>query len=109
MKSNLMDDLSSLTCINLDTISRLVDLSGDCICHSVADSIKSKENGTEINIGIGTIHILIEEDKIKYKFIPSEELERKVCTVAHTKKSPLVKRVEKSLVRSIERTYKDLL
>jgi hypothetical protein len=104
-----MIDLSSLTCIDIGIINRLVDLSDDCICHSVVDSIKSKESTTEIDIGIGTIYILVEEGSTKYKFIPSEELERKVCTSVKTRKSPLVKRVEKSLVKNIERTYKDLL
>ena len=64
---------------------------------------------SEIDLGFGTLLIKLEDDIIKYKFIPSSVLETNIKETVQKKKNPLVAAVDESLVSKIERCYKELL
>lgn len=107
--NNLMNDLSALTSINKLTMEKLIKLSRGCICHSVIENLLQKNPDTDIDIGIGVLHIRCEEDQVKYKFIPAKNLEENVAAAIQTKVSPITLEVEDALKDRVESAYKHLL
>ena len=64
---------------------------------------------SEIDLGFGTLLIKLEDDSVKYKFIPSNALETNIKETVTKKKNPLIAAVDSSLVQKIEHCYKELL
>ena len=109
MINNIIVDVSKLTKVPMEIIESMSALEEDCISHCVMESMLKKESLTSVDIGIGTLYILVEDSAVKYKFIPSTMLESKVNETLKTKKSSLIKKGEKSLKTKIEGAYKNLL
>lgn len=109
MEKNLIKDLSKLTTIPIDSLCLLSNKAIWCICDEVEDTILNGETITTIDIGIGNILIKNEEDEVKYKFIPSKELENNIIDTTINKKNPLKIIIEKTLINKILNTYKDVL
>ena len=107
--NDLTKDISILTTIKEDYLDNLIKKSEWCICSYVEETILKKENITKIDIGIGSLSILVEDNSIKYKFIPSEELENSIRTTIINDKNPLKLKLEKVLVDRITNVYKELL
>jgi hypothetical protein len=108
MIKNGLKDISVLTTIPYFSLQNLFRTLEDVISYDVKESLLDKENICEIDIGIGTLNILVTEDEIKYKFIPSKTLSEAVINSVQHKDSPLVIKAEQSLSRKIMNTYKDL-
>ena len=108
MKNKLITDLSKITTINEQTLEKLSTKCIWCICDAVEESIYNGETLSEIELGIGTLYILIEDDSIKYKFKPNKQLETNVINTVYYEKNPLQAEIEKSLVSKFNNTYKDL-
>lgn len=104
-----LEDLSLLTTIPKDTIINLFKKLNLCICDEIQDSSLGNEEISKINIGIGYLFISNSEDQIKYKFIPSKELEDSVKETLMEGKNPLQRTLEKNLVSKILNTYKDII
>ena len=109
MTHNLMDNLGSLTLIKSSILTKLVDVSENCICDYILNTIEEDEDITSINIGIGNIYINISDDELNYKFIPNKKLEKKILKTIDTGESPLVMSIEDKLNQRILNTYKELL
>lgn len=107
--NNLINDLSTLTTISSDSIKRLVNLSNVCICDTIEEDKLQNKDVSEIDIGIGVLYILISSETVKYKFIPSKELETNINTTIRKGVNPMEKFVETSLINKITNTYKDML
>lgn len=107
MKSELKKDLSTLTTINESTLSKLNDKVLWCINDIVEKSILNKDDTAEINLGLGTLIIKISNEEIKYKFIPSQDLEKSVTNTVVTERNELVSIMEETLVSKITNLYKD--
>ena len=106
---NLSEDLSNLTTIPTSALSKLSDKSVFCICNDVEESILKEENVADIDLGIGTLQILVDGNDLKYRFIPSKTLDINVKNTVINKKNPLTATVEESLVKRILNTYKNYL
>ena len=106
--SNLLEDLSVITRVCKYNFDELASKSVAIISHSVEESLRNKENITEVDIGIGTLLIKNEEETLLYKFIPSKKLEESVKTTVTSRKSPLAVMIDETLGRRITNTYKDL-
>lgn len=107
--NNLINDVSTLTTIPIENLKELVHLSNVCICDIVEeDKLKNKEV-CEIDIGIGTLYILISNESKKYKFIPSKELDTNINTTIRKGVNPMTRLVESTLVDKIINTYKDMI
>ena len=106
--TSIIDDLQKLTNIPKSSLEQLVDKVNYIISHAVFESMKSKENFTEIDVGIGFINILHEGDCIKYKFIPSSTLEKRICSTIRSDESPLIDKVESTLQQKVMNVYKTL-
>lgn len=107
---NLINDISTISTIGEDALAKLVNIAKYCICNAVDEVLLSKkDNVTSIDLGIGILSILVEDNSIKYKFIPSEELESGIRDVAIGDDNPFVIKFEKTLVNKITNLYKELL
>ncbi len=107
--NNVIKDISTLTTINEDYLKSLVTKSEWCICSYIEESILKKETITKIDIGIGFLSVLVEDNTIKYKFIPNKELEEAIRDTVINDKNPLKLKLEKSLVDKITKMYKEYL
>lgn len=105
---DLLKDISAITTIPQFSLQNLSNLMKDIIAYDVQESLLEKENICEIDLGIGMLNILITEDEIKYKFIPSKSLSDSVIYGVEHKDTPLIIKAEKSLNKKIMNTYKDL-
>lgn len=109
MGYNLIEDISQISTINEIYLSKLIDMSVWDISNCTEESILKNTPLTEINIGIGTLLILIEDNNIKYKFIPSKKLDKAIKDTVLDRKNPLILKLEKSLIEKISNIYKDLI
>lgn len=109
MKYNLIDDISSLSLIKPSILNKLVDISQSCLCDYVDNMSILEDSLVEVDIGIGTLNIFIEEDVIKYQFKPSKKLEKNLVQTVVDGNSQLTYKVEKKLNKKILNTYKELL
>lgn len=107
--NKLVNDISEITGVSLNALYELIDKSQLIIAHDVFENLKEKNSQTTLDIGIGTLYIKLEDEKIKYKFIPSKNLDKLVYQAATQKSSPLANRAELMLNKRIDQTYKELI
>ena len=106
---SLFSDISALTGIPKLTLEKISSKACLSITDSVLELVFNKNPQTAIDIGIGTLHIKIDESEIKYKFIPTKDLDKMICAAISTKISPLVTKLDSTLNERILATYKELL
>lgn len=106
METKLSKDLSVLTGISEQSIKKLAEKSIYCICNSVEDMLYSRDEELLIDIGIGSLKILVVDNVVKYKFIPCSKLENSVSKTVVNEQNELVDILESSLVTKIEDVYK---
>lgn len=107
-KTKLLEDLSILSGVAITNLDKLTSLEEDIIGHAVLEAVTNKDPIAEIDIGIGVLYILISDDEIKYKFIPSSKVQNSVKLAVDKRQSKLTQRVDETLARRIMHTYKDL-
>ena len=105
----VVKDLATLTTIPETALGKLIPKINYIIANGVEETILKEENIVEFDIGIGTLHLLIEENSVKYKFVPSEELNKAVVGTIKDDMNPLKYVLEKALVNKITNIYKELL
>ena len=109
MKTDLIKDLSIITTINESTLEKLNKKAVWCICDNLEKTIYNKEDISEIDIGIGNLLISLENNNVKYKFIPSKDFENQIVDTIVNEKNNLVNSLEETLVDKISNVYKNLL
>ena len=107
--NSLLSDISATTGIPKLTLEKLADKSCLILADSVLENIMLKSSQSAIDIGIGVLNIKIEDSQIKYKFIPSKELDKLVVNAVNSKTSPLISKLDLTLNERISATYKELL
>ena len=107
--TDLIKDISVLTDVSENTLNKFLPLCNYCIGHSVHESQCTHSDISEIDLGFGELHIKVESDSIKYKFIPSKELETMLVKTVTQHTSPIILKLESNLQEKIDRTYKELL
>lgn len=107
--TNLIKDISTLTDVTENTLNKFTSICTHCISHAVHESDCLHEDTTKIDIGFGELHIKIDEESIRYKFIPSKELEHSLIRTVTTHTSPIITTLETNLQEKIDRTYRELL
>lgn len=105
----LVDDISTLTTIPTTVLQQLVNKAIFCICNDVEENKLKNENLTEIDIGLGTLVISVEDNSIQYKLIPCKKLEAAIKNTIINGKNPLVDTIEKTLTQKILNAYKQYL
>ena len=106
---NIIKDLSDLTTIPTSALTKLADRAVLCMCNCVEESILENKQLTEMDLGIGTIQVLVDGNELKYRFIPSKQLDSAMKSTVIDKSNPLTAAVEATLVRRILNTYKNYL
>lgn len=107
---DLLQDISILTTIPRDSLEKLASISQYCICDGINEMLSTLEDNVCVfDIGIGSLSIKVENNNIYYKFIPSTSLEESLIKTIDNEENPLVAKLEKTLVKRITKTYKELL
>lgn len=107
MDVNIKEDLSTLTTINESVFTKLVNKIEWCISDGVEKAIKSGENQVNIDFDLGTLMINFDNEQIKYKFKPSQKLEKIVTNTVVNERNDLVLNIEESLISKLTNTYKN--
>ena len=107
--ATLIEDLSVLTDVSEPTLKKFIPVSIYCLSHNVFETLHKNENISEIDIGIGQLCIKIESNSVKYRFIPSKELDKCVTQAVTTGCSPMITKIDTSLQEKIERAFKELI
>lgn len=107
---NLIQDLSLITTISESHLRKLVDKSSWIICNDCIEGLYTKSDKVvDIDIGIGILYISLDKNNIRYKFIPSEDLNKSVIKSVVEGINPLKDNLEESLKSKIVNVYKELL
>lgn len=106
---SLQDDLKTLTNISSDVIDKLVNKILYIICDDVLDTHLNNNTVTDIDTGIGILSICVDNNQIKYRFIPSTIVESAVKNTIVDLKSPVKERASKTLASKINEIYEELL
>lgn len=105
----LASDLEKLTTIPEKSLDKLFQRTTCCICNAVEESLLAEEDITEIDLGFGILKILVKDNEIKYKFVPSAKLNDSIVATITNGHNTLTVAVEAALVERITNAYKDLL
>lgn len=106
---SLQNDLKTLTNISSDVIDKLVNKILYIICDDVLDTHLNNNTVTDIDTGIGVLSICVDNNQIKYRFIPSTIVESAVKNTIVDLKSPVKERASKTLASKINEIYEELL
>lgn len=106
---NLYNDLATVTNSNKDVFNKLVKNSNFLICNYLEDTTLNNENLCTIDIGIGVLKIVIEEDTVRYSFIPSKELETEIINTLENNQSYLTSVISSKLTSQLNKLYDNLL
>lgn len=106
---NLLKDISILTDVNENTLNKFVPIYEYCIGHAVHEATCIKSDIVELDLGFGELHIKLEHDCIRYRFVPSKDLEKSIINTIKTHNSPIITKLESNLQEKIDRAYKELL
>lgn len=106
MNASLKSDLSTLTTIKESVLAKLNEKIVWCISDAVCKSVYNRDDSASIDLGYGNLIIKFDNNQIKYKFIPSKELEEAVTQAVITERNSLVEALETSLADKITNVYK---
>lgn len=109
MKYNLKTDLSKVTNIPEPLLDKLVTKIRAIICDDVLDACLENSKIIEVDIGIGTLAICTEDNKLRYRFTPSEMFNENVTATIVDLKSPVKDRASLTLASKIQDLYEELL
>lgn len=108
MRIDVKNSLSTLTTVNELAINRLFDKITWIISDAVEQAELSGEDNIELDLGFGIIKILLNDDSIKYKFIPSKLTETTIVDTIVNGKNQLTLEIEKNLVSKLSNLYKEM-
>ena len=106
---DVLTKLSLLTTIDKKELIKLFEKINWCICDEIYNESLNGNYRYSFDLGFGNLSIDSSTgDSIRYKFTPSQELEKQIASTVINKQNPLTVKVEQSLIRKITETYKDL-
>lgn len=108
-KVNLLNDLSRLTTMPESSLNHLAKISLDCISHAIIEAKLNKETECCINIGIGDIYIVFDDEEINIRFEPSKNLEAAMKDSINDGKDYLTENIESILNYKVMKAYKELI
>ena len=82
-----------------------------CICEAVKEDMVDENNPkeiTELDIGIGKLYVKVVGTEVKYKFEPSEYLQKAMLATATNKENPLPDFLDESLGKKFIDLYKEI-
>lgn len=106
--TNIINDLALLTTIPEKSITKLLKKEIYCICEAVEEDILEDKDLSILNLGIGILYIKYKDNELKYKFVPSNELQKGLINTIVNKKNILENVLNASLAKKFTEIYKDL-
>ena len=107
-KIDALNDLSTLTTIPYSNLQKLFYRLGTIIAYDVQESLRENEQIISIHLGFGVLNILVTEEDVSYKFIPTSAFEQELIDAVINHDIALVNDIEDSLKNKIVNAYKDL-
>lgn len=105
----IIKDLNSLTSIPEKILEKLSDNILFLILQNLEETLIKKENVCEINLNLGILIISIEEEELKFKFIPSKKLEKEILKTLELNENSMNQILTNNMINALEKTYKELL
>lgn len=106
-KYNLTEDISKLTNIPYRTLLKLVTKQEFAIASVVKDNVLDGNSTMSIDIGYGNLIICVDDDVVKYRFVPSSKLNDKVKAAINNGDS-MIYQLEQSVKNKILSQYKEM-
>ena len=106
--SNIVNDVSTLTTIPEKSLNKLEQKFMYAICEQIQEDILEEKEMSELDIGLGTLYIKYVGSEIKYKFIPSPDLEKAVYNTVVKKLNLMETSLNEALAKKFIDVYKDL-
>ena len=103
------EKISKLTSVPAYEFNNLFTLMSEVYCDEILNGIERGDDSVCVDIGIGRLSFLIEDDTISYKFIPSECFEGMIVNSVRNRKSPLIAHINKGITEKIMEAYKNLM
>lgn len=107
--ANLIEDVSVLTDVSQNSLYKLCEVTEYCISHAVHEGICKNESSVSIDMEFGRLDIYIQKHEVKYRFVPSKELESKINKTIISKESPIALKLCSNLREKIDKSYKEYL
>ena len=102
MNYDLVKDVATLTTISEKLLTKVI----YCISDAVADA---KNEPADIDLGFGVLSISVLNDKVCYKFTPSNDFDNTIKSTVINEQNLLEDALEASLVDKITNVYKEFL
>lgn len=109
MNINIMNDLSTLTTIPMESLNKLSTKAIYCINDAVEELLLSDESILKLDIGIGILNISINNNELDYYFEPCDKLNNSIIGTIKNKSNTLTNKLDATLVDKVLHAYKDLL
>lgn len=101
--------LSDLTTVPIESIDKLEYYLYAIHSHDIVTQMLADKELLEIDIFEGKIYLSIENDAVKYKFVPNDKFSKLVVDSILNKDSKLLNAVTEKLKKSLANWRKDLL
>ena len=106
---NIIEDVATLTTINKKNLNKLVEVALYCINEAIEESLLDQKTVTDLDIGIGELHIQFVDNELKFKFIPNAKLREGAIDTIKGKQNNLELILEQNLVDKITNIYKEII
>ena len=106
--SNVIKDVSILTSIPEKTLNKLNEKVLYSICQTVQEDVLDEKDITELDLGLFKIYIKHSDGEVRYKLIPSPEMEKVINNTIKNKLNLLEDTLNDVLAKKILNVYKDI-
>ncbi len=105
----IIDKCSSISGVAMKSLTKLKNYMN--MIHSDDLYLDMKEGKTisEIDTFEGKIYISLENNEIKYKFIPSAEFNKLIVDTVNKRESGLIKSLDESVIKAMSNIYENLI
>ena len=107
-KYNIVKEVALLTTIAERNIRKIIEKQIFAINEAVVEATLADTNVVELDIGIGTIVLRIEGEKVVYRFEPSAQLEESIKNSIINQQNLLEDALDDALVARLTHIYKEL-
>lgn len=108
MEKRLIEGLSKVYNLDVDTWAKIFDTISSLIEEYVYESRINLDSKTDIDLEFATLSLLNEDNKLKINFIPKAEMIKDLRDIEQGNKSKLKTKLEKAVLENILETFKEI-
>ena len=105
----IIKDLADLTSVSEKIFEKLSNNIMFLILQNLEETINKNEKICEFDLTLGKLLISLEDDELKFKFIPSKKLEKEIIKTIEEGQNSMEKILISNMISTLEKTYKELL